>query len=146
MKRFLHILAAILSVCLAIGALDLSGIINVLPPLVAKIMTIGPPCFLAIGHAVLAIGDQLDDGQKNNSFPGSVKCHPLTMIAACLICLLCLSSCVTSTTTTTTTAPDGTTTVTEAKTSAPDAASVNAAASAAALAAVFARPQVIPEK
>lgn len=146
MKRFLHILAAILSVCLALGALDLTGVIELFPKGVAQILTIGPPCFLAVGHAILAIGDQLDDGQKNNSFPGSVKCHPLVMAAAAALACLSMVSCVTSSTVTTTTAPDGTVTRTESKTSAPDAASVNAAASAATMAAVFARPQVIPEK
>lgn len=69
MKRTLHILAAILAGLTAFGAADLSGIIHLLPEGWAAFVATLPPLALALGHSALALGDVLDDGKKNNSFP-----------------------------------------------------------------------------
>jgi hypothetical protein len=69
MTRFLHCLAALLSLLTLLGAADLSGIVKLLPEGWAALVATLPPLALALGHCALALGDQLDDGVKNNSFP-----------------------------------------------------------------------------
>lgn len=68
-NRVLATLTALLAGLTAIGGLDLSGVANFLPPGWAAVLATVPPLMLAAGHTVLAIGDQLDDGKKNDSFP-----------------------------------------------------------------------------
>jgi hypothetical protein len=95
MKRFLHILALILSALTVAAAFDITGIVHFLPEGYAAVLVTVPPMLLAISHFVMALGDQLDDGQKNNSFPGNLKMHPVTFLLACgiALCAGLLNSC-----------------------------------------------------
>ncbi len=97
MKRFIHILAALLGILTVIGGLDLTGFLKILPEGWAAFVATLPPLALAIGHSAIALGDQLDDGQKNGSFPpsGGLKMHPVTFLLAVGIALMAgaLSSC-----------------------------------------------------
>lgn len=69
MARTLKILTVILSALTVAGGLDLSGVSSFLPEGWAAVLATVPPIIVAVGAFVLALGDQLDDGKKNNSFP-----------------------------------------------------------------------------
>lgn len=93
--KVLHILALILSALTIAGGLDLTGILKILPEGWAAVLATVPPLLMALAHFILALGDQLDDGQKNDSFPGSLKMHPVTFLMALALGLLAgsMTSC-----------------------------------------------------
>jgi hypothetical protein len=70
-KRLIHILAAILGGLTVVGGLDATGILNILPDDWAAILATVPPACLGLGHTVRALGDKLDNGVMDNSFPGN---------------------------------------------------------------------------
>jgi hypothetical protein len=84
--KFLAGLAALGS---TLGVLDLSKVTNILPPKVAFWVALLPPIGAAIVHFALAWGDNLDDGQANDSF--KVKCSALVLLGAIFIALACTS-------------------------------------------------------
>lgn len=51
-----------------LGGLDLSGIIDVLPPKVATGFATALPLLAGIVHLIKALGDFIDDGKINGSF------------------------------------------------------------------------------
>ncbi|MCU0797414.1 MAG: hypothetical protein MUF31_15950 [Akkermansiaceae bacterium] len=68
MKKVLQILAAVAAACSAVAGLDLAGILDILPEQVAPWVAVAPPVAAALFHAAIAIGDILDDGERNDSF------------------------------------------------------------------------------
>jgi hypothetical protein len=95
-KKFLHLLAAALATCTAIGAADLSGLTSLVPHAVAVKLALFPAIAAIIGHVILAIGDVLDDGESNGSFPKStLRCDPVMLLLAATLGLgtLLLPSC-----------------------------------------------------
>lgn len=101
--KLLHTLSSIGAICSAAGGLNLVGVISFLPPKIAAALAIAPPVVAALGHAAMALGDALDDGERNDSF--KIRCSAFALIAALLVALAC-PSCVSAT------APDGTVTET----------------------------------
>ena len=51
-----------------LGGLDLSGIIDVLPPQVATGLATALPLLAGVVHLIRALGDFIDDGKINGSF------------------------------------------------------------------------------
>lgn len=99
--RILHALSAIGAAASAVAGLNLIGFAKFLPPQVAAVLAIAPPVLATIGHAAIAIGDRVDDGEANNSF----RCHPLAFVGACVLAVaVAVGFCSCSITT----APDGT--------------------------------------
>lgn len=85
MKTTLNILKTIAAATSAVAALDLTGIITILPPDVAKILAVGLTVAATVYHAAKSAGDILDDGQRNNSF--------LPLLIVCGILAVSLPSC-----------------------------------------------------
>jgi hypothetical protein len=130
--KLLRILSFIGLIIAALGAIDLNGLVSILPADTAGYVLAAGLILSAVKEIVLVVGDVADDGQRNGSFK-----LPLIVLFCSLLCLA-LPGCVTSRTTIT--SPDGTVTVTES--SGPDAG----AAQAAAYAAAYAASRIIPEK
>lgn len=66
--RILSVLAAVAAFLTMLGGLDLSGIIDVLPPKVATGFATALPLLAGVVHLLNALGDFLDDGKINGSF------------------------------------------------------------------------------
>lgn len=86
MKRFLQILAAVAAACSAVAGLDLAGVIELLPEKIAPVVAVGPAIAASLFHFVVALGDVLDDGEKNDSF-GKLKAVLLPLAVGSLLCL-----------------------------------------------------------
>lgn len=86
--RLLSFLGLILA---AIGAIDLNGLVAVLPPTTAGYFFAAGLVAAALKDAILIVGDFADDGQRNQSF----KIQVLVLFLG-MGCLLFLPSCVTS--------------------------------------------------
>jgi succinate dehydrogenase hydrophobic anchor subunit len=70
--RILSVLAAVAAFLTMLGGLDLSGIIDVLPPKVATGFATALPLLAGIVHLLNALGDFIDDGKINGSFKSSL--------------------------------------------------------------------------
>lgn len=92
--KILHSLSSVAAGASAIGGLHLTGVLAFLPPSVAGWVTIIPPIVAALGHAAIAIGDQLDDGVDNDSF----RCSFFAFACALMLALCCVGCGTTVTT------------------------------------------------
>ena len=90
--RILSALAAIAALLTALGGLDLSGVVNVLPEPLAAGLATALPMLVGIVHLIRAIGDFADDGKINGSF----KC-PALIFALALVISMFATSCSPST-------------------------------------------------
>lgn len=115
MKTLKAVLAAVAALAATLAGLDLTGIIAVMPAEWAKVLVVVPSAAAVIAHVVQALRKAIE------AEDAKFQCHPVAVILAVLLVLLCPSCTVV---TTTTTAPDGTVTVT--KTEGVDAATVKA--------------------
>jgi len=86
--KLLSYLAAAAAFLTALGALDLTGVLPLLPDNVAGGLTIALPLFATIVHLIKALGDAADDGKINGSF----QCAPLMFVLA-LVVSLAATSC-----------------------------------------------------
>jgi len=85
--RALSIMTAALAVIAMLSALDLSGLINLIPGGNEGLVALITGALATLGTIIRAIGDWLDDGEVNNSF-GRLRMHWLTFLAACVIAAL----------------------------------------------------------
>lgn len=90
-SKALSFITAALAVITALAALDISGIISLIPGTHDGLVAIIAGSLATLGTILRAIGDFLDDGQVNGSY-GKFQCHPLVFVCA-LILTLALSSC-----------------------------------------------------
>jgi len=90
--KILSVLTAILAIVAVLGALDLSGLVSLVPGDNAAVLTYITGGLATLGTIIRAIGDMLDDGQANGSF-GKLRCHPLALVLAGFLVALALGSC-----------------------------------------------------
>lgn len=70
MKRnILRIVTALAALLGAASALDINGIAGALPPEYARWFTIAALASLGVKELAVVIGDLLDNGKRDNSFP-----------------------------------------------------------------------------
>ncbi len=86
--RFLTFVGSALS---ALAALDLTGVANLLDPVMAKYLLAAGPAALAVKELVVVLGDLFDDGKPNKSFKIGLFCFAMAMLT-----LPFLSACATS--------------------------------------------------
>lgn len=85
--RILSALAAVAAFLTLLGGLDLSGIIDVLPPRVATWLATALPLLAGIVHLIRALGDFIDDGKINGSF------RSLLLVTLLAVLVLGMSAC-----------------------------------------------------
>ena len=85
--RILSALAAVAAFLTLLGGLDLSGIIDVLPPKVATGLATALPLLAGVVHLINALGDFLDDGKINGSF------RSLLVLSLLAVLMLGMSAC-----------------------------------------------------
>lgn len=82
-SRILSVLAALAAFLTALGAADLSGLINLFPDDVASVLATALPALAGVVHLLKAFGDFLDDGKINGSFPLFVAIATLGLMTSC---------------------------------------------------------------
>lgn len=92
--KLLSIITAVLAVVTVLAALDLTGLVTLIPGGNAAMVTWVSGGLATLGTILRAIGDLLDDGQANGSY-GKLRMHPGTFLLACALAVLAvsLSSC-----------------------------------------------------
>ena len=90
-SKALSFITAALAVITALAALDISGIVSLIPGAHDGLVAIIAGSLATLGTILRAIGDFMDDGKVNGSY-GKFQCHPLAFLAAAVI-TLALSSC-----------------------------------------------------
>ncbi len=85
--KILSIMTAILAVIAMLSALDLSGLISLIPGGNDAMVALISGSLATLGTIIRAVGDLLDDGVVNNSF-GKLRMHWTTFVLASLIAVL----------------------------------------------------------
>jgi hypothetical protein len=80
MKKLKAVLAVVAALAATLAGLDLTGIIAVMPPEVAKVLVIVPSAAAVVVHAVAAFNKALDSN-------GKTQCHPLVWALALVVAL-----------------------------------------------------------
>lgn len=75
-------MTAILAIAAMLSALDLSGLINLIPGGNEAMVALISGGLATLGTILRAVGDLIDDGVVNNSF-GKLRMHWLTFLLAC---------------------------------------------------------------
>ncbi len=84
-RKLLNGLLALAGLCTVIGGLDLTQILPLLPDHVAAWLAMALPVVITAEKLIVAIGDLLDDGKRNDSF--RVGALALLLIPALLFAL-----------------------------------------------------------
>lgn len=84
MKKLKAALAVVAALAATLAGLDLTGIIAVMPPEVAKVLVVVPSAAAVVVHLVGAFNRALDGNDE-------VKCHPLAMVAALMLIFMSAS-------------------------------------------------------
>lgn len=98
MKTTIAILLAIGAFLTGIGGLDLSGVIDLLPPQVARVLATALPLSAALAHVINAVVIQLrksSEQAREQAQPTRFQFSPIALLAALLSSLaaIVLSSC-----------------------------------------------------